>query len=87
MSSADRKREPEPAEDVVDDRLGDRDLLVAGEAGRLEPDVGELVDEVLERHAVLERQAIVVAKVSIRPDTVEPSLAILRKISPGWPSG
>ncbi len=29
----------------------------------------------------------VVAKLSIRPDTVEPSLAILRKISPGWPSG
>src|SRR3989304_5486332 len=47
----------EPAEDVVHDRLGDRDLVVAGEAGRLEADVGELVDEVAQRHAVLERQA------------------------------
>src|SRR3989304_349987 len=28
-----------------------------------------------------------VARVSIRPDTVEPSLAIFRKISPGWPAG
>ena len=28
-----------------------------------------------------------VASVSIRPLIVEPSLAILRKISPGWPSG
>ena len=28
----------------------------------------------------------VVAKVSTRPLTVEPSFAIFRKISPGWPS-
>ena len=45
----------EPAEDVVHDRLGDRDLRVAGEAGRLEADVRELVDQVPQRHAVLER--------------------------------
>ena len=56
-SSAGRNRLPEPAEDVVDDRLGDRDLLVAGEARRLEPDVGELVDQVAQRHAVLEGEA------------------------------
>ena len=29
----------------------------------------------------------VVAKESISPETVEPSFAIFRKISPGWPSG
>ena len=29
----------------------------------------------------------VVAKLSISPETVEPSFAIFRKISPGWPSG
>ncbi len=30
---------------------------------------------------------VIVASVSMSPLTVEPSLAILRKISPGWPSG
>ena len=54
---ADQEAAPEPAEDVVDDRLRDRDLAVAGEAGRLEPDVGELVHQVAERYAVLEGQA------------------------------
>ena len=44
----------QPAEDVVGDALGDRDVRVLGEPGRLEPAVGELVDEDLQRHAVLQ---------------------------------
>ena len=56
-SSFGRKREPSQPEDVVDDRLGDGDLRVAGEARWLEAKVGELGHEVAERHAVLEGQA------------------------------
>src|SRR5206468_4201588 len=44
----------QPSEDVVDDRLGDRDLGVVGEARGLEADVAELVDQDLKRHAVLQ---------------------------------
>src|SRR5688572_8523041 len=47
---------PEPAEHVIDDRLGEADLRVAGPATRLETDVPELLHEVRERHAVLEQQ-------------------------------
>ena len=44
----------QPAEDVVGDALGDRDVRVLGEPGRLEPAMRELVDEDLQRHAVLQ---------------------------------
>ena len=60
--SSPQEARAEPAEDVVHDGLGDRDLRVAGEAAGLEPDVGELVDQVAQRHAVLERQETDVAK-------------------------
>ena len=46
----------DPAEDVVHDRLGVADLLVAGPAGGLEAGVGELLAEDAERHAVLESE-------------------------------
>ncbi len=46
----------QPAEDIVGDRLGDGDLGVAGEARRFEARVGELVDQHLERHAILQGQ-------------------------------
>ena len=48
---------PEPAEDVVDQALRERDVRVGRHAHRLEALVGELVDDALDRHAVLERQA------------------------------
>src|SRR5262249_46660377 len=44
-----------PAEDVVDDRLREADVGIARHPGRLEADVAELVDEILERDAVLQR--------------------------------
>ena len=44
----------DPAEDVVHDRLGVADLLVAGPAGGLEAGVGELLAEDAEGNAVLE---------------------------------
>ena len=45
----------EPAEDVVDDRLREADLRVARHSRRLESHVAELVDERLQRDAVLQR--------------------------------
>ena len=44
-----------PPEDVVHDRLREPDLRVPRHPGRLEPHVAELVDEDLQRHAVLQR--------------------------------
>src|SRR5260370_35506463 len=44
----------DPAEDVVHDRLGVADLLVAGPAGGLEAGVDELFAETGQRPAVLE---------------------------------
>ena len=44
----------DPAEDVIHDRLGVADLLVAGPAGGLEAGVSELLAEHAQRHAVLE---------------------------------
>ena len=46
-----------PAEDVVDDRLGEPHVGVLGHARRLEARVAELVDQRLQRHAVLQRVA------------------------------
>src|SRR5207247_620295 len=46
---------PKPPEDVIDDRLRDRNLRVASEPTRLEADVRELVHQVAERDTVLER--------------------------------
>src|SRR3982750_482625 len=43
-----------PAEDVVDDRLGDPDVRVVRHPARLEAHVAELRDVHLERHAVLQ---------------------------------
>src|SRR5262249_25291328 len=54
----------QPAEDVVDDRLGDGDLRVLREAAWLEAHVAELVDHgaegnpVLERHRGLESEGV-----------------------------
>ena len=45
-----------PAEDVVDEGLGDADVRVVREAARLEAHVRELRDVDLERHAVLEAE-------------------------------
>ena len=45
-----------PAEDVVDDRLGDPDVGVVRQPRRLEAHVGELRHVDLERHAVLETE-------------------------------
>src|SRR4029077_222916 len=47
---------PQPAEDVVDDRLRETNLGIPGPAGRLETHVTELLDQVRERNAVLEQQ-------------------------------
>ena len=47
----------QPPEDVVDDRLREADVRVLRHARRLEADVAELVDEILQRHAVLQRVA------------------------------
>ena len=83
-SSAGRNREPEPAEDVVDDRLGD-----SGSPGcSVKPDGSkrtwaELVDQRLQRHAVLERVAR--SRARRRPsgrEIVEPSLAIRGRSRP-----
>ena len=49
--------EKESSSRTSGDSLGDRDFRVAGEARRLEADVRELVDQVVERHAVLEGDA------------------------------
>ena len=46
-----------PSEHVVDDGAGLTDVGVAGEATGLEALVGELLDQSLERHAVLKRHA------------------------------
>src|SRR6202044_41640 len=46
----------DPAEDVIHDRLGVADLLVAGPAGGLEAGVGELLAEDAQRHAMLKRE-------------------------------
>src|SRR4051794_27836792 len=45
----------QPAHDVVGHRLGERDLRVGGDPLRVEAHVAELLDERLERHAVLQR--------------------------------
>src|SRR5215472_10123098 len=55
LSSGD-EADLQPAEDVVHDRLGDWDLLVAGEARGLEARVLELVAQKLQGHAVLKGQ-------------------------------
>src|SRR2546428_9898402 len=47
---------PQPAEDVVDDRLRETNLGIAGPTGWLEAHVTELFDKVRERDAVLEQQ-------------------------------
>ena len=47
----------QPAEDVVDQALGDRDFGVAGHAAGFEADVLELADERFDRHAVLQADA------------------------------
>ena len=39
-----KKLQSEPAEDVVDNGLGDRNVLVVGVAGRLKPFVTKLLD-------------------------------------------
>jgi len=44
----------QPAEDVIDQALSERDLLVARHAARLEADVLELAHEAVDRHAVLQ---------------------------------
>src|SRR5438270_8471986 len=46
----------DPAEDVVDDRLRESDLRIAGPAGGLEAHVRELLDEMRQRDPVLERE-------------------------------
>ena len=51
-----RNLRAEPAEDIVHDRLGEPDIRVVGDAGRLEARMGELVHQRLQRHAVLQRQ-------------------------------
>ena len=57
--------------------------LLAPAAG-LEAGVRELLAQQLQRHAVLQRRCETAqAKLSIRPLTVEPSLAMVMKISPG----
>ena len=84
---AGEEAELHPAEEVIHDGLGVADLLVAGPAGGLEAGVGELLAEELERDAVLEAEQTAVAKESMRPEMVEPSLAMRTKISPGWPLG
>jgi hypothetical protein len=84
---AGEEAQAEPAEDVIHQALGVADLLVAGPARRLEAGVRKLLAQHLERNAMLQASEIEVAKASIRPETVEPSLAILMKISPGWPVG
>jgi hypothetical protein len=48
--------------------------------------VGELIHQELERHAVLRLKLTAVAKAPIKPEMVDPSLAIVMKISPGAPS-
>jgi hypothetical protein len=45
----------EPAEDLIHDRLGEADVFIAGPAGGLKAVVGELLDQELERNAMLER--------------------------------
>ncbi len=52
------RQEPrrKPADDVVHKTLGDGDLRVLRVARRLEPHVAELLDQGVERHAVLERE-------------------------------
>jgi hypothetical protein len=76
----------EPAEDVVHDRLGKADVGIAGPAARLEACVGELFAEQLQRDAMLQRDRDVArAKLSISPETVEPSLAMVMNSSPGSP--
>src|SRR5262249_10203774 len=44
-----------PSEQVVDDRFGVRDLRILAEPGRLEPHVRKLVDQELQRYAILQR--------------------------------
>ena len=45
---------PEPAEDVIDDRLRIRHLLVAGPTARLKPNMAELIHKELQRDTVLQ---------------------------------
>ena len=58
---------------------------VLGPAAGLEAGVRELVAEQLSGTPCCKASEIAVAKLSIRPEMVEPSLAIVTKISPGWP--
>src|SRR6266566_2217287 len=53
---AGEKADLNPAEDVVHDRLGVADLLVAGPAGGLEAGMGELLAEDAQGDAVLESE-------------------------------
>ena len=77
----------DPAPDVVDDRLGVANFRIAGVAGRFETRIHEFVDRA---RAAARRTAGAIetdnAKASMMPESVDPSLAILMKISPGVPS-
>ncbi len=44
-----------PAEDIVDETFGERNILVGGHAGRLETGVAEFIDQRNQRHAILQR--------------------------------
>jgi len=75
-----------PAENVIHDRLGHRDIGVFGETRRLETHMTELVDSTRRGTPYCSAIEIAVAKESIKPEMVEPSLDMVIKISPGWPS-
>src|SRR6266542_539895 len=64
----------EPAEDVIHDRVGVADLRVLRPAAGLKARVRKFVDQQAQ------------AQLSTRPLTVEASLAMVMKISPGLPS-
>ena len=76
----------EPAEDVVYDRGGNRNLRVVREATGLEACVGELLTSFSNGTPYCRASEMAVAKASISPEMTEPSFAIVRKISPGVPS-
>src|SRR5262249_35806722 len=80
-----QKLRGKPTENVIHDRLGEADLRVARHPRRLESDVAEFINQSLKRHAVLEGVRNGLANASAKPEMVEPSLAITRKISPGSP--
>ena len=76
----------QPSEDVIHDRLGKPYLGIAGHAGEARTAWLNLSTSAWSGTPYCRAYEMAWANASAKPEIVDPSLAITRKISPGWPS-